>query len=224
MPTFAASAALPRGNTVDHLFSQLKNAIQNGQLAPGQRLIEADLTKDYGVSRGPLREALRRLSAEGIIDFVPNKGAIVKRFSPKEIVDIFRIRQALEGLATRLATENLAPDRHKKQWKMLEQISLGTIDEDLAFGEENRLFHGIILELCDNLQLHTLIQQMQLPFLRYQIRGSLDRAYIRNSRKEHIDIARAMLAHDAKLAEKRMQQHLGKALDRLMTLLPDLFR
>lgn len=224
MPTPSSSTALPRGNTVDHLFHQLKNAIQNGQLAPGQRLIEADLTKDYGVSRGPLREALRRLSAEGIIDFVPNKGAIVKRFSPKEIVDIFRIRQALEGLATRLATENLDADKHRKHWKMLEQFVKALAEEDFEFSEENRTFHNIILELCDNTQLQTLILQMQLPFLRYQIRGSLDRAYVHSSRKEHADIARAMLGHDAKLAEKRMQQHLGKALDRLMSLRPDLFR
>jgi len=203
------------------LFTQLKKSIENGALAPGQRLIEADLIKDYGVSRGPLREAFRRLSAEGIIDFVPNKGAVVKKFSRKEIIDIFVIRQAIEGLATRLATERLALAARKEERRLLEQIQNHEFG-DASFAQENSAFHNTILTLCDNPQLQNLIKQMRLPFLRYQIRGSLDRHYIDNSRTEHARIAAAMLANDAKLAERLMQKHLGKAAERLMTL-PDIF-
>ncbi|MCD0502481.1 GntR family transcriptional regulator [Bordetella petrii] len=222
MPTTRALSTAPRGTTVELLFTQLKKSIENGALAPGQRLIEADLIKDYGVSRGPLREAFRRLSAEGIIDFVPNKGAVVKKFSRKEITDIFAIRQAIEGLATRLATERLALAPHKEERRLLEQIHNHEFGVNASFAQENSTFHNTILTLCDNPQLQNLIKQMRLPFLRYQIRGSLDRHYIDSSRAEHTRIAAAMLSNDAKLAERLMQKHLGKAAERLMTL-PDIF-
>jgi DNA-binding GntR family transcriptional regulator len=213
---------LPRGSTVDHLFAQLKRAIQTGQFAPGQRLIEADLTLQYGVSRGPVREALRRLGAEGVVDFVPNRGALVRRFSPKEIIDIFRIRQALEGLAARLAAERFARATHKQEAELFTRISRCEFDEDQPFSEENRAFHSAIVNLSDNPRLDTLIQQLQLPVVRYQIRGALDRAYLAKSREEHAGIAQALLKNDGRQAEKRMQEHLGRAADRLMSL-PDLF-
>jgi len=222
MPTSRALSTAPRGTTVELLFTQLKKSIENGSLAPGQRLIEADLIKDYGVSRGPLREAFRKLSAEGIIDFVPNKGAIVKKFSRKEIMDSFAIRQAIEGLAARLATERLAQAAYKEERRLLEQIQNHEFGRDVSFAQENSAFHNTILTLCDNPQLQNLVKQMRLPFLRYQIRGSLDRHYIDNSRAEHARIAAAMLSNDAKLAERLMQKHLGKAAERLMTL-PDVF-
>jgi len=222
MPNSSPSSATPRGTTVDLLFAQLKKSIENGSFAPGQRLIEAELTKDYGVSRGPLRETFRRLSAEGIIDFVPNRGAVVKKFSRKEITDIFLIRQVIEGLAARLATENLAQSEHREERLYLEHIRDNELGNDISFAQENSSFHNAILKLCDNPQLQTLIQQMRLPFLRYQIRGSLDRSYIDNSKKEHALIAAAMLSDDPKLAERLMKKHLGKAVERLMTL-PDIF-
>ncbi len=63
----------------------MRQAVQEGRYAPGQRLIEADLRREYGVSRGPVREALRRLATEGVVDFVPNRGALAKRFTSREM-------------------------------------------------------------------------------------------------------------------------------------------
>lgn len=222
MPNPRSPSTAPRGSTVELLFTQLKAAIENGTFAPGQRLIEADLIKDYGVSRGPLREAFRKLGAEGIIDFVPNRGAIVKKFSRKEIADLFAIRQVIEGLAARLAAERLPESGSREARLLLEQIRDGRLEPSVSFAQENSTFHDTILTLCDNPQLQTLTQQMRLPFLRFQIRGSLDRNYIDNSRKEHVQIAAAILAGDGKRAERLMQNHLGKAADRLM-MLPGVF-
>jgi len=222
MSEVPSSSPKLHGNTVEQLFNQLKKSIQNGTFAPGQRLVATDLVKDYGVSRGPLREAFRRLGAEGFIDVVPNKGAIVKKFSRKQIHDLFLIRQVIEGLATRLATENLKEHGLKEEHQMLEQIASGAPDDIANFSEENSRFHSTILRLCDNQKLQSLVEQMQLPFVKYQIRGSLDRDYITSSKKEHSQIATAMLAGDAKLAERLMQKHLANAADRVMKL-PDIF-
>ncbi|MGB3289347.1 MAG: GntR family transcriptional regulator [Burkholderiaceae bacterium] len=221
MPQTHPLTSKPHGTTVDVVFERLKKSIENGALAPGQRLIEADLTKDYGVSRGPLREAFRRLSAEGIIEFVPNRGAVVKKFSRKEISNIFRIRQVIEGLAAKLATESLALPAHQAERQYFERVCKDETSTDVIFAQENSVFHNTIVDLCDNAQLQTLIQQMRLPFLKFQIRSSLDQDYIDRSRNEHKLIAAAMLANNPKLAERLMQKHLGNAEQRLMTL-PDL--
>ena len=97
-----------RGATVDYVLQHVRDGIFQGHYAPGQRLIEADLTRELGISRGPLREALHRLAADKILEIVPNRGAIVRRLSMREMLELFSIRIALETLATREATANLA--------------------------------------------------------------------------------------------------------------------
>jgi len=217
LPTAMPDPALRRsGTTVDQLLERLRKAVQEGHYAPGQRLIEADLTREYGVSRGPIREALRRLSTEGVVDFVPNRGALVKRFTPREILNIFRIRQSLEGLAASLAAAHFQADVHVTEAVTLRQIAAGKFDPKRPFADENREFHNAIVTLSDNPQLEALIQQLQLPLVRYQIRGSLDASYLKRSRREHSAIAKAILANDSKAAEKHMHSHLGHAADRLM--------
>src|SRR5665647_119528 len=97
-----------RGATVDYVVHHLREGILHGRYAPGQRLIEADLTHELGISRGPLREALRRLSADNLLEIVPNRGAIVRRLSMREMIELFSIRIALESHAAREATIALA--------------------------------------------------------------------------------------------------------------------
>lgn len=92
-----------RGDTVDRLVDWLRSGILNGRYAPGQRLVEADLTHNFKVSRGPVREAFRRLSAEGLLQMVPHRGALVRKLCYEETVEMFQIRSGLEPLAARLA-------------------------------------------------------------------------------------------------------------------------
>ena len=97
-----------RGATVDYVINHLRDGIFQGQYAPGQRLVEADLTRELGISRGPLREALHRLAADKLLEIVPNRGALVRRLSLREMLELFSIRIALETLAVREATARLA--------------------------------------------------------------------------------------------------------------------
>src|SRR5918993_1901760 len=97
-----------RGETVDYVLEHLRNCVIQGRYAPGQRLIEADLTRDLRVSRGPLREAFRRLSAEGLLESVPHRGAVVRRLTLREMKELFQIRVQLESLAAQLAAEAIA--------------------------------------------------------------------------------------------------------------------
>src|SRR5208337_5570820 len=94
------------GATVAFIVERLREDILAGRLAPGSRLVECDLTARFAVSRGPVREALRRLAAEGLIEHWPHRGAVVRRLSGRTIRELFQIRMELEALAARLASRS----------------------------------------------------------------------------------------------------------------------
>src|SRR5271170_1481180 len=102
------------GATVAHIVERLRGDILARRLSPGARLIENDLTLRFAVSRGPVREALRRLAAEGLIEHLPHRGAVVRRLSRVEIQELFQIRVELESLAARLAAEADDPQRRAR--------------------------------------------------------------------------------------------------------------
>jgi DNA-binding GntR family transcriptional regulator len=211
-----------RGDKVNQLFQRLRDAIFSGHYAPGQRLIEADLTRDHGVSRGPLRETFRQLAAEGLVEIIPNRGAVVRRLSRKSMADLFLIRQSLEGLAASLAAANMARDDYRKRFraavKTISEIRKTNTPE--KFTEENAVLHQIIIEMADNPQLAALVTQLQLPLIRFQIRSALDQSYRDQSSQEHDRIIEAILAGDRARAGAAMHQHLKRAGKRV-TLLDD---
>ena len=105
-PTTSARGAAAHGATVAFIVDELREDILAGGLAPGSRLVECDLTARFSVSRGPVREALRRLAAEGLIDHVPHRGALVRRLAAQAIRELFQIRVEMEALAARLAAQS----------------------------------------------------------------------------------------------------------------------
>lgn len=206
-------SARARGSTVEHVFLHLKDGILCGRYAPGQRLIEADLTRDLGVSRGPLREAFRRLSAEGLVESVPNKGAIVRRLSARQTQDLFDIRTALEGLAARLAAQKVADPQVRADFERA--IAPIWIEEprDVAvtYLDENRIFHQAVADASGNEQLSSLVRQLQLPLIMFQLSGALTSETLRLSNQEHRAVARAILEGEGERAAALMQAHLDRA-------------
>lgn len=209
---------------MEYVLGQLRDGIMQGRYAPGQRLIEADLTRDLGVSRGPLREAFRRLSAEGLLEMVPHRGALVRRLSLREMLELFEIRLALEALAVRLATAAVA-----------EPAARGRFEADIApiwvesprFGasyiEENTRFHEAIVTASGNQQLLALTRQLQLPLIMYQLGGMLTAELLARSVADHRAIAAAILGGEADLAEKRIRSHLERAAGVSRTMPPRFF-
>lgn len=202
-----------RGSTVDRLVEGLRLGILNSRYAPGQRLIEADLTRDFGVSRGPLREAFRRLSAEGLLQMVQNRGAVVRRLSYRETVELFQIRTSLEGLAVRLAAAAIDQGDNRERfseatrqiWSEAPRIS------GAAYHEENRMFHNAIFDICGNAQLVELCKQLQLPLIMLQLSGAMTPRMYEDSVGEHRAIARAVLNGDGDAAEAAIRTHLSRA-------------
>lgn len=205
------------------LVGQLRLAIEHGQLAPGQRLIEADLTREYGVSRGPLREAFASLASEGLLDVVPNRGAIVRRITRRDLSDTMVIREAIEGLAAALAARNIGVgDNHTQLARFVRGARLGKQKPAEDFLRENQTLHGMLVAFADNPQLSDLIDRMRLQAFPRRTAMSLnDPDYRLSSSHEHLVIVQAVLAGDENAARNAMQEHVIKARERLLDAMAD---
>jgi len=195
-------------------------AIRSGRLALGQRLIEADMARDLGVSRGSLREAFNRLSAEGLVEIVPNRGAVVRRLTRKEVADRFAIRIALEGLAARLAAQRVGGDAaaHARLDALLAEAAGAEKPSVEAYRRDNYVVHGTIAEASGNEQLGPMIRQLWLPAVMVELRGSLDQSFYRRSAEDHGAIIEAILAGDGPGAEQAMHRHLEARCEVILSL------
>jgi DNA-binding GntR family transcriptional regulator len=215
------SAAGRSGETVERIAAELKSRILEGRLVPGQRLISRDIVDQLGVSRGSLREAFRRLEADGLVDVVPNRGAVVRSLSAAEVAHVYQIREALEGYAARLAAQNIDIGDHRARFvAVLEKGRLHETRPDFEeFVIDNRAFHQEIVHMCGNPQLGELIDKYQLPVFMIQLRQTIGSAQmIRNSLTEHEEIAAAILAGQPDEAYQAMKRHLWHSADLILQL------
>jgi DNA-binding GntR family transcriptional regulator len=198
---------------VTELVAHLREGIHHGRYAAGQRLIEADLTRELDVSRGPLREAFRRLSAEGLVESIPNRGTIVRRLSRQETRELFEIRTALEVLAVRLAAANVAAPAVRARFERAIEPIWSDVPRNasLAYLDENKLFHQAVADASGNAQLASLVRQMQLPLIMFQLSGALTSDILARSSREHRAVATAILAGDADRAAEAIRAHLDRA-------------
>lgn len=199
------------GETVERIAAELKSRILEGRLVPGQRLISRDLVEQLGISRGSLREAFRRLEADGLVDVVPNRGAVVRTLSAAQVAHVYQIREALEGYAARLAAQNIdRGDNRARFTAVLEQGRLHNDRPDFQrFVVDNRAFHQEIVRMGENPQLGELIDKYQLPVFMIQLRQLIGSAQMmKNSLAEHEEIAAGILAGDAEAAYQGMKRHL----------------
>jgi DNA-binding GntR family transcriptional regulator len=217
---------LAAGTTLDYVDSAIRSAIVGGRYVPGQRLVEADLTRALGVSRGSVRESLRRLATEGLVETVPNQTAVVRRYSKVEILDLFEIRMEIEALGARRAAERIDQNNHRNRF--IEATRAIWADHDgpisRSYFDENRSFHQAIADVSGNGQLSDLVSRMQLPLIMFQLNHAIHQESFRKSIAEHRTIAECILAGDADGAAREARQHLRRACDILDSLPSDTFR
>lgn len=214
-----------RGSTVAMVRETIREAILAGDLAPGQRLVEAFLTERFGVSRPSIRAALGRLAAEGIVELVPNRGAIVRQLRRKEIFDRYQIREQLEGLAAGLAAERWASNPRGAELLESLQPSIGPIFQVEERRAENLRFHEAVAEASGNSQLLGAIQRVSLPTEMVALRRQhdADPDYWDLARAEHASITAAIVAGNAELAAAQMRSHVRRVREDFMKLPPSLF-
>ena len=195
----------------DVVFNTLRRAILRGELVPGQRLMEIRLADQMGVSRTPVREAIRKLELEGLVVMVPRKGAEVAHISGKNLRDVLEVRRALEELAGELACERMTTEDFKK----LEQANLkfaSVLDSDdiTVLGQADEEFHGLIYQATDNDRLVQMVNHLREQMYRYRIEHLKNKSQRTILLQEHQDIMRALAARDVEAVRRAIRFHINK--------------
>jgi DNA-binding GntR family transcriptional regulator len=199
----------------ERIFKQLLEAIVSGKITPGSRLRESDLAKELGVGRGPLREALHRLESRKMVTKVPHVGAQVVSLDLEELVEIYQLRENLEGLACELAAQNMSVQDLDKLGELLETHSnhlernegKSYIDQDSDLDFHFQIIQGsqnswLIRLLCDELY-------HRVRMYRYQ--SAQHRARPEKALEEHQRIYEALQQRDGELASMLMRRHIAAA-------------
>ena len=188
---------------------RLREQIYQHELKPGDAIDEMALCERFGISRTPLREALKVLNSEGLIELIPRKGSFVRSMEIEELNELFPVMAVLEGLCAREAVENSSPcdlEQLEKMHDKLEQLAaLGNID---GYYEQNFVFHQAVQDLSGNKWLQRVIGDLRkvLRLARHMqltIPGRLEA-----SLEEHRQIMKAFRKHDPDMADQNMQDHL----------------
>lgn len=202
---------------------QLEDDIATGRLTPGARLDEASLAARFGVSRTPVREMLRQLAAQGLVELRPYRGAIVSSPDPKSLMEMFEVMAELEAMCGRLAARRLTEENEKELAATLEACSEAAENGDPdAYYYENERFHRAIYKASGNTFLaeQALILHKRLaPFRRLQLRV---RNRLHLSQREHEGIVAAITAGDPDEAEDALRAHVVVQGERFADLVASL--
>ncbi len=202
------------------LAEELREAIVAGKLAAGERLSEEKLAASLKVGRVPLREALRRLEAEGYITFLSNSEIMVSKPTVEDVQDYYSIASALEGLAARLAVERAQPEEISRLRELHQLLREAYKEKDLPrYFEANSGFHRFIAEMARNERLHRLIDEMRHEIQKTRILTLHLPQRLDYSMREHDQILDAFLKRNAELAEATVVRHLQSQMEALMRVL-----
>ncbi|GGC03071.1 GntR family transcriptional regulator [Marinobacterium zhoushanense] len=199
----------------DRVCKQIVTAIVKGELLPGQKISEPELARTYGISRGPLREAMRRLEGWRLVERKPHIGARVVKLSAQELIEIYRVREALEGMACRLAAENMTQDEIDSLKALLDthEQSIEQREGRSYFQKEGDLdFHYRVVQGSKNAKLQEMLGADLYHLVRmYRYQFSVSSSRPKRALKEHRQIIDAIEARDAELAEMLMRRHISAA-------------
>ena len=195
----------------------LKTEIVKRYLKPGTKLLEVKIAKQMGVSRTPIREAIRELAAEGFVKIIPNQGVIVSIASIEDTQEVLQIRSVLEGLAARLATKVINGEEIKELEKYIEQMEYyANKDNALAFSKIDVEFHELILNICGNNRLIQIRKNLSDQAHRYRIRSLSIPGRLKHSLKEHQEIVKALKRKDSEQAGRLSQKHIENVLKNIL--------
>ncbi len=191
------------------VFNTLRQAIIQGEFQPGERLMEVTLANKLGVSRTPVREAIRMLELEGLVVMIPRRGAEVANITVKDLTDALEVRMAMEALSVRLACERI-DEAGKEELKDACMKFKEAINSKLvpAIVEGDEAFHNTIYKISQNHKLINIAQNLREQVYRYRVEYVKDFSYHEKLIKEHDLITMAILKGDKEAAQKIMNEHI----------------
>lgn len=198
---------LPRGETA---YRYIRSAIQDGQFKPGERLREIDLAKQIGLSRTPIREALSRLEAEGLVAHDPTRGVVVAQLDYSMVTELYYMREVLEGTAARLAAQHASDVEISILDDLCQQYET-VLDDPAALTVSNRRFHEMLYRCSHNRYLLNMVTVLHdaLSLLGGTTLASSDRAA--ETLREHRAVVATIHARDAEAAEQALRAHIRNA-------------
>ncbi|MEH2921935.1 GntR family transcriptional regulator [Samsonia erythrinae] len=198
-------------------FEILINAIERGELRPGERLQETRLAKQFGLSRTPIREALHRLEALGLVEPGPQRGLMIAQISYERLRQLFAVREGLERLAMELAVASAATEELELLQDMIEVEK--TLTDSKQLHDHNRLFHRQIYRATHNPYLNDMLDNLRihLSLLRGTTYASTERA--EEARREHQAIVEALVRRDKDAAQEAASQHIRSGYRARLNLL-----
>ncbi len=193
----------------DVVFNTLRQAILKGELAPGERLMEIQLAEKLGVSRTPIREAIRKLELEGLVLMIPRKGAEVARISEKSLRDVLEVRRSLEELAIELACERMTQEELKEleeaQKKFGDAIETG---DAMAIAETDEHYHDLIYQGTGNDKLVQILNNLREQMYRYRLEYIKDKDKRQILLLEHDHILKALQGRNISEAKMAVREHI----------------
>ncbi len=199
------------------IFNSLREAIIIGELRPGERLMEVQLAEKMGVSRTPVREAIRKLELEGLVDMIPRKGAHVAELSVKDIMDVLEVRASLDGLATALAAERITDDELKELSHINGQFASYIQKENLNGSVKKDVeFHDIIYKASRNDKLIAILENLREQVQRFRVIYLKDYSSPKNLIKEHNDIFEAVSSRSVDVASNFAKTHILNQEDSIL--------
>ncbi len=207
---------------VEHVTQALREAVRKGEFGQGERLVVADIAQMFGVSVGPVREAIRKLVGEGVLEFTPHRGASVRAYSERDVRELFQLREAVEGYAAKLAAENIHradyAGRLRQCQRRLREIG-PVITQNAA--DARQLFHDLLYEIGGNAAIREAALRVTFPANRLVFSELMGKPRAEASLREHDEMIEAILAGDALRAERSMRSHLHNAAIAVCAVLED---
>lgn len=205
----------PAGSLADRAYERFRQALRQGRLGPGQRLLETEIAEAFGMSRTPVREAIRRLQAEGLVAVLPGRGLCVAQYDDAQVDELYQMREALEGTAARLAARNAGRPDIMVLRRLLEEEAALPAD---GLAEHNRRFHRALHQAAHNRYLLRSLSAISDALLllgptTLDLPGRAAAA-----REEHGRIVDAVAARDDAAAEAAARAHIAAAHEARLAL------
>ena len=206
----------------DVVFNTLREAILKGDLKPGERLMELQLASKLGVSRTPIREAIRMLEQEGLAVTTPRKGAEVAKMTLKDMEDVLEIRDALDELAVRIACQKISDEQLKQLEDMKELFEKSTQTGNVKkIAEADVTFHDVIYEATGNPKLVTLLNNLREQVYRYRVEYIKDPKNYPTLIAEHEAILESLKNRDVTNAVEAMHVHVANQAEAVKTVIQE---
>ncbi len=193
----------------DVVFNTLRRAILTGELKPGERLMEIHLANKLGVSRTPIREAIRKLELEGLVIMIPRRGAEVAQITEKSLKDVLEVRRALDALCVELACDRISEEEKAQLRQACDTFERATRTKNVtAIAEADVALHDIIVQATGNQRLIQLINNLSEQMYRYRFEYIKDESRHDNLVEEHRMIYESIMENDKERAAQAAKLHI----------------